>query len=179
MLSYKRHLQSFVVHHNIIEQATEIQKKLVNKSITSKDHIIINKLDTLLTKGMIKAERMITQYGPQFPWSPKLAIAIIKLAIWKLIKSALKTKTTRDTKINKLTSRLQSLDTTYSTHIINHERTNMKLINKHITQSSQSLKTIQKHSRTICEDYLKEKVQEAKIDGNKKHYQYLSNLILI
>ena len=55
----------------------------------------------------------------------------------------------------------------------------MKIINKHITQSSQSLKTIQKHSRTIREDYLKEKVQEAKIDGNKKHYQYLSNLILI
>ena len=26
---------------------------------------------------------------------------------------------------------------------------------------------------------MKEKVQEAKIDGNKKHYTYLSNLILI
>ena len=117
---------------------------------------------------MIKAERMITKYGPQFPWSPKLAIAIIELAIWKLIKSALKTKTSRDTKINKLRSRLQSLYTTYSTHIINHKRKNMKVINKHITQSSQSLKTIQKNSRTIREDYLKEKVQEAKIDGNKK-----------
>ena len=67
VLSYKRHLQSFVVHHKIIEQATEIQKKLVNKSITSKDYIIINKLDTFLTKSMIKAERMITKYGPQFP----------------------------------------------------------------------------------------------------------------
>ena len=128
---------------------------------------------------MIKAERMITKYGPQFPWSPKLAIAIIELAIWKLIKSALKTKTSRDTKITKLTSRLQSLDTTYSSHIINHERTNMKIINKHITQASQSLKKIQKNSRTIREDYLKEKVQEAKLDGNKKHYQYLSNLIII
>ena len=55
----------------------------------------------------------------------------------------------------------------------------MKIINKYITQSSQSLKTIQKNSRTIREDYLKGKVQEAKIDGNKKHNQYLSNLILI
>ena len=88
-------------------------------------------------------------------------------------------KTSRDTKINQLTSRLHNLDTTYSTHIINHERTNMKIINKHIIQSSKSLKEIQKNSRTIREDYLKEKVQEAKIDGNKKHYQYLSNLILI
>ena len=55
----------------------------------------------------------------------------------------------------------------------------MKTIKKHITQASKSLKTIQKNSLTIREDYLKEKVQEAKIDGNKKHYQYLSNLILI
>ena len=107
MLNYKRHLQRFVVNHQIIEQATEIKKKLVNKSITSKDHITINKLDALLIKGMIKAERMKTKYGPQFPWSPKLAIAIMELAIWKLIKSALKTKTSRDTKITKLKSRLQ------------------------------------------------------------------------
>ena len=55
----------------------------------------------------------------------------------------------------------------------------MKIINKHITQSSQSLKTIQKNSRTTREDYLKEKVQEEKIDGDKSHFQYLSNLILI
>ena len=41
---------------------------------------------------MIKAERMIKKYGPQFHWSPKLAISILELTIWKLIKSALKTK---------------------------------------------------------------------------------------
>ena len=50
VLNYKRHLQRFVVNHQIIEQATEIQKKLVNKSITSKDHITINKLDVLLKR---------------------------------------------------------------------------------------------------------------------------------
>ena len=55
----------------------------------------------------------------------------------------------------------------------------MKTINKHIIQASKNLKTIQKQSLTIREDYLKEKVQEAKIDGNKKHYQYLSNLVII
>ena len=55
----------------------------------------------------------------------------------------------------------------------------MKIINKHINQSSKLLKTIPKKSRTIREGYLKEKLQEAKVDGNKKHYQYLSNLILI
>ena len=55
----------------------------------------------------------------------------------------------------------------------------MKIINKHIIKLSKNLKKIQKYSYNILEDYLKEKVQEAKIDGNKKHFTYLSNLILI
>ena len=64
-------------------------------------------------------------------------------------------------------------------NIINHERKNMKTINKHIIKASKNLKKIQKKSHNIREDYLKEKVQEAKIDGNKKKFIYLSNLILI
>ena len=39
-----------------------IFKKQFNNTITSNDHVIINKLDVLLTKGMIKAERMIKKY---------------------------------------------------------------------------------------------------------------------
>ena len=123
---------------------------------------------------MIKVERMIKKYGPQFPWLPILAISIIKLAIWKLIKSALK-NTSRDTKIHQLTTRLHNLDNSYTTNTINHERTNIKIINKHIINSSKNLKQMQKK----YEDYFKEKVQEAKIDGNNKHFTYLSNLIFI
>ena len=39
---------------------------------------------------MINAERMIVRDGLQFPWSPTLAIAILQLSIWRLIKSELK-----------------------------------------------------------------------------------------
>ena len=55
---------------------------------------------------MIKAERMIKKYDPQFPWSPKLAISILKTSIWKLVQSELKTNTSRDTKLQNLTTRL-------------------------------------------------------------------------
>ena len=54
----------------------------------------------------------------------------------------------------------------------------MKIINKHIKKASKNLKKIQKNSCNIREDYLKEKLQETKIDGNKKNFTYLSNLIL-
>ena len=67
--------------------------KKIKNIITSNDHVIINKLDVLSTKGMIKAERMVKKYVPKFPWSSTLAIFITELVIRKLIKSALK-KTT-------------------------------------------------------------------------------------
>ena len=55
----------------------------------------------------------------------------------------------------------------------------MKIINKHIIKASKNLKKIQQKSHNIREDYLKEKGREAKIDDNRKHYTYFSNIILI
>ena len=91
---------------------------------------------------------MIKKYGPQFPWSPILAISIIELAIWKLIKSALKTNTSRDTEIHQLTTRLHNLDNSDTTNNINYERTNMKTINKYIIKANKNLNKIQ-HIHTI------------------------------
>ena len=54
-----------------------------------------------------------------------------------------------------------------------------KKINKHIKKTSKNLKKIQKNTRTIREYYLNKKIQEANIDGNNKHYEYLFNLILM
>ena len=79
---------------------------------------------------MIKVERIIKKYGPQFPWSQILATVILDLSIWKLIKSELKTKTSRASKLQRLTSRLQKLDNNYLKYIPTYERQNMKLINK-------------------------------------------------
>ena len=62
---------------------------------------------------MIKAERMITKYDTQFPWSPILAKVVLNLSIWKLIKSESKTKTSRASKLQHLTSRLHKLDNNY------------------------------------------------------------------
>ena len=177
MIKYKHHLKYYVVTHQIIGKTTDLQKKLT-KLLLPTIMQIINELDVLLTKGMIKAERMIKKYGLQFLLSSILAISIIELAIWKLINSELKGNTSRDTKIHQLTTRLHNLDNSYTTKKIKYERTHMKIINKHIKKASKNLKKIQKKSYNIREDYLKEKLQETKIDGNKKNVTYLSNLIL-
>ena len=59
---------------------------------------------------MLNAERMIIRPGLQYPWSYALAVAILQLSIWKLIKSELKTKTSRETILHQITSRLHNLD---------------------------------------------------------------------
>ena len=41
---------------------------------------------------MTKVERIVKNYGLQFPWSPILVTAIPDFYIWKIIKSKLKTK---------------------------------------------------------------------------------------
>ena len=112
-LNYKRHFRTYIDKRKIVKQATELQEKLTNKIISPNDHNTINKLDILLTTEMIKAEQMITKYDTQFPWSPILAKVVLNLSIWKLIKSESKTKTSRASKLQQLTSRLYKLDNNY------------------------------------------------------------------
>ena len=101
-------------------------------------------------------------------------VAILELSIWKLVQFELEKNNSRDIK-------LQQLITRYHIH---HKHSN-KWANKHETnqqiylKNKQELEEDTKKSCTIREDYLNEKMQEAKIDSNNKHYKYVSNIILI
>ena len=90
VVKYKQHLHNIINNKIVLEKAKLLQAKLNTNSITSNDFKQINHLDNLLTLGMLKFERMIVRDGLQFPWSPTLAIAILQLSIWRLIKSELK-----------------------------------------------------------------------------------------
>ena len=116
----------------VLEKSTFLQTKLNTNSITSNDFKQINEIDALLTSGMLKAERMIVRAGLQYPWLPALAIVIPQLSIWKLIKSELKTKNSRETKLQQITSCLHNLDNQYPSYIIPYKQNNMKSINKKI-----------------------------------------------
>ena len=55
----------------------------------------------------------------------------------------------------------------------------MKSINNKIKTLTDNLKSIKKNSRVLRVAFLKERILEAKLDDNKKHVTYLTNLILI
>ena len=178
-MKYKQHLKHIVINKLVIEKAKILQAKLNTNSITPNDFKKINELDNLLTSGMLKAERMIARVGIQYPWSPALAIAILKLSIWKLIKSELKTNTSRQTKLQQITTRLHNLDNQHPSSLIPYKHHNMKSINNKIKTLTDNLKSIKKNSRVLRVAFLKERILEAKLDDNKNHVTYSTNLILI
>ena len=95
-MKYKQHLKHIVINKHVIEKAKILQAKLITNLITSDDFTKINELNKSLTSRMLKAERMIVRVGLQYPWSPALAIAILQLSIWKLIKSEFKKYISQD-----------------------------------------------------------------------------------
>ena len=117
---------------------------------------------------MLKAENMIKIFGLQYPWSPTLAIAILHLSIWKLIKSELKTKTSGTTKLQQITTRLHNLDKQHPSSIILYKHDTIKTINRHITTIIKTLKTTKKNSRSIRGASLQGRIVEAKLDDNQK-----------
>ena len=155
------------------------QSKLNTNSITSNDFTKMNELYNLLTSGMLKAERMIVRIGLQYLRSPALAISILQLSIWKLIKLELKTNTSKQTKLQQIITRLHNLDTQYPSTLIPYKHNNIKSINKKIKTSTNTLKTIKKNSRVLRDAFPTERIIEAKLDDNQKHVTYLTNLLLI
>ena len=178
-MKYKQHLKTIFTNKFFIEKATLLQAKLNTNSITSTEFSQIDELDALLTSSILKAERMIVRDDLQYPWSPSLAIVILQLSIWKLIKSELKTKTSRETKLKQIISRLHKLDNQYPSSIIPYKYNNMKSINKQIITLTNNLKTTEKKSRVLRDTFLHERIIEAKLDDNHKHDIYLTNLLLI
>ena len=122
---------------------------------------------------------MIVRDGLQYPSFLALAITILQLSIWKLMKSELKTKTSRETKLQQSTSRLHNLDNQYPSSIISYTQNNMKSTNKNIKTLTNTLKTTKKNSRVLRDVFLKERIIEEKIDDNHKPAIYLTNLLLI
>ena len=55
----------------------------------------------------------------------------------------------------------------------------MKSINNKIKTLTDNLKSIKKNSRVLRVAFLKERILEAKLDDNKNHVTYSTNLILI
>ena len=74
---------------------------------------------------------------------------------------------------------LHNLDNQYPSSLIPYNHHNIKSINNKIKTFTNNLKSTKKNSRVLRVAFLKERILEAKLDDNKKHVTYLTNLILI
>ena len=64
----------------------------------------------------------------------------------------------------------------FAHHIYNQQYESNQQKNKNLHSY---LKDNKKNSRVLRDDFLKERIIEAKLDNNQKHVNYLSNLLII
>ena len=57
--TYKTELQKFVETNNVVKNTNNIHTKMKNNTLQPTDMIMINKLDTTITKGMLQVENNI------------------------------------------------------------------------------------------------------------------------
>ena len=92
---YKHYLQKQVIKNNVEKQIEHILITSKQRKLTQEEEIDLNRIDQLITKIMLKAEKCINNQQHNFPWSPALHDTIRNVSIWKSILSQFKTKPSR------------------------------------------------------------------------------------
>ena len=90
--TYKQNMIIYLTKHNILDRINVINDKLKDNQLFSRDLIKINRIDELITTGMIQSEERIKKSKFNHPCSPTLAIAILTVIIWKLKFNAVNNK---------------------------------------------------------------------------------------
>ena len=67
--------------HNVIKNINIIQAKIDNPSLNESDTTHVNKIYTIITQCMLKAEKKLKHSSHSHPWSPTLAFAILEVRL--------------------------------------------------------------------------------------------------
>ena len=99
----------FFLQHNVLKNIKNIQTKIENSSLNESDMIHVNKIDTIITKYMLKAKKKLKHSSHSHPWSPTLDFAILEVSLWKLITSSLYTSHHNSSRIEVVQARMKLL----------------------------------------------------------------------
>ena len=100
----------YLSEHHILDRINEINDKLKHNQLNSRDLKEINKIDEIITTGMIQSEERIKKSKFTHPWSPILAIAIFKVTIWKLRLNAITNKRDNHHIVLKILKKITDID---------------------------------------------------------------------
>ena len=82
----------------------------------------INKVDNTITKCMLKSENKLKHSSHFYPWSPKLAYAILEVRLWKIIYSSIYNTHNKSSRIKAVLYRMQLLSVSSFPHPIERKK---------------------------------------------------------
>ena len=140
--TYKQNMIIYLSEHHILDRINEINDKLKHNHLNSRDLKEINKIDEIITTGMIQSEERIKKSKFTHPWSPILAIAIFTATIWKLRLNAITNKRNNHHIVLKILKKITDIDDTNI--ILNIASTDKQYIKNELKLASKTLKQIKK-----------------------------------
>ena len=164
------------LHHNVLKNIKNIQRKIENSLLKESDMIHVNKIDTIITKCMLKAEKKLKHSFHSHPWSPTLAFAILEVRLWKLITSSLYTSYHNTSRIEAVQARMKLPPLSSLPQPIQQKKS---IIKNNLKIANENLKNIKKDATKIREHHLHHCADEAELESNLVHATFLRNLIAI
>ena len=109
--------------------------------------IQVNKIDSIITKCMLKAENKLKNSSHSHPWFPKLAFAILEVRLWELITSSLYTTHYKSSRIEAVQAQMQLLPVSSLPHPIDQK--NKSIIKNNLKNANKNLQKIKKDTTKI------------------------------
>ena len=104
--------------------------------------IHVNKIDTIITKYMLKTKKKIKHSSHSRPWSPTFAFAILEVRLWKLITSSLYTSHHNSSRIEAVQARMKLLPLSSLPQPI--EQKNKNIIKNNLKIANKTLRILKK-----------------------------------
>ena len=165
---YKHYLQKQVIKNNIEKQIEHILITSKQHKLTQEEEIDLNRIDQLITKIMLKAEKCINNQQHNFPWSPALHDAIRIVSIWKSILSQFKTKLSFQKQI---TFYLSSLSTPINIDWFNFAENKRKL-----RQTKSNLRKNKTNAKELRTQHLLQRVSAINIENKTDNSSTIINI---
>jgi hypothetical protein len=138
---YIRELDSFCNYHKIYLKVNNIYNNLSKYDINNENIMTeLDKLEELLTRGMLASERHNCKKKPKTMWSPKLSESHLTVQLWNVADKATNQQIDASERINQILTRLS-------------ETTQQKIINNQLPYNEALEEVVKEHEDNLRNHY--------------------------
>jgi hypothetical protein len=153
---YIREVDNFCKYHRIYEKVDRMYNQVEEGSILDNDHIMeeLDKIDELLTRGMLASEKHNCKRKPRTMWSPKLSESHLTVQLWTVADKAYDQQIDATDRLNQILTRLSD-DTIQKikANTLTFKEALDESIKQHEINLKDHFKLRMEHLENLVEDY--------------------------